>query len=87
MGVHTDATGAIGMCRRRGLGKVRHLAVADLWIQEKVRARDFELLKVDGQANPADILTKAVDRQTLCRHMNRLKLEAEAGRAASAPRI
>ena len=31
--IHSDATAAIGMARRRGLGKVRHLAVADLWIQ------------------------------------------------------
>ena len=43
--VLTDATAAIGICRRRGLGKVRHLAVADLWGQDKVRAKDFELVK------------------------------------------
>ena len=28
--IYTDATAAIGICRRRGLGKIRHLAVADL---------------------------------------------------------
>ena len=27
----SDASAAIGICKRRGLGKVRHLAVADLW--------------------------------------------------------
>ena len=33
--VHSDATAALGICRRRGLGKVRHLDVADLWAQDK----------------------------------------------------
>ena len=35
--VHTDATAALGICRRRGLGKIRHLDTTDLWCQEKVR--------------------------------------------------
>ena len=33
--VHSDATAAIGIARRRGMGKVRHLDVTDLWIHEK----------------------------------------------------
>ena len=28
-----DAIAAMGMVKRQGLGRVRHLAVADLWIQ------------------------------------------------------
>ena len=39
LSVLTDATAAIGICRRRGLGKVRHLAVADLWIQDRVKPK------------------------------------------------
>ena len=31
--VKSDATAAIGIVARAGLGKVRHLSVADLWIQ------------------------------------------------------
>ena len=31
----SDATAAIGIVKRVGLGKVRHLSVADLWVQEK----------------------------------------------------
>ena len=27
----TDSTASIGMCKRQGLGKVRHLDVQDLW--------------------------------------------------------
>ena len=37
--VHSDATAAIRIARRRGMGKVRHLDVTDLWIQEKVQSK------------------------------------------------
>ena len=33
----SDSTAAIGMVRRLGLGRVRHLATADLWLQQGVR--------------------------------------------------
>ena len=39
--VLTDATATIGICRRRGLGRIRHLAVADLWVQDKLRSKDL----------------------------------------------
>ncbi len=34
--VHTDASAAIGMANRRGLGKTRHVDVAILWVQERL---------------------------------------------------
>ena len=83
----TGATAAIGICRRKGLGKVRHLAVADLWIQDKVRAQDFKLEKVAGTSNPADALTKYVDHSTLAKHLKTLSLDFESGRAEAAPTL
>ena len=35
--LRADASAAIGICRRRGLGRVRHLHVADLWVQAIAR--------------------------------------------------
>ena len=46
--VLTDATAAIGICRRRGLGNIRHLAVADLWVQDRLRSGDVTLAKILG---------------------------------------
>eukprot|EP00969_Alexandrium_andersonii_P196165 8666716-Alexandrium_andersonii.AAC.1 len=43
--VYADSSAAIGICRRAGIGRVRHLAVGQLWVQERVRAGDFELIK------------------------------------------
>ena len=84
--VHSDATAAIGIARRRGLGKVRHLDVTDLWVQEKIRSKAVELRKVAGASNPADILTKYVERPTLEAALKFMNLEKMEGRAATAPK-
>ena len=85
--VHTDASAAIGICKRRGLGKVRHLAVSDLWVQDRIRKKDFQIQKIAGVDNPADLMTKILDRPLMQKHMTKLGLVAESGRASSAPTI
>ena len=85
--LQTDSTAAIGICRRRGLGKIRHLATADLWVQDRIRAGDFSLKKVLGAENISGIITKFTDRATLCKHLKTVGLRQETGRAALAPRI
>ncbi len=56
--VWTDSSATIGICGRQGLGRVRHLATQTLWIQQRVRDGSFELWKVKGVENPADLFTK-----------------------------
>ena len=56
--VWTDSTASIGMCSRQGLGKVRHLDVQLMWIQQRIRNHDLDLYKVLGEENPADLMTK-----------------------------
>ena len=84
--IRSDATAAIGIARRRGLGKLRHLDVEDLWIQHKVRSKQVELLKVDGKVNPADIFTKYVEYPILSKALLTMGLHSELGRAQSAPK-
>ena len=60
LAVCTDASAAKGIASRRGLGKVRHIEVNQLWIQERVASGDIEVIKVDGSSNLADALTKHV---------------------------
>ena len=83
--VHTDATAAIGIARRRGMGKIRHLDCTDLWIQEKVRSGAVELTKVLGTENPADAFTKHVERKTLDMMMGKIGLVKLEGRPKLAP--
>ncbi len=85
-GVHADSSAAIGICRRCGIGKVRHLAVAQLWVQDLVRAKECRLYKVLGTENPADLLTKPLPRAEIDGHLQRLGLSRATGRAETAPR-
>ena len=85
--VHSDACAAIGMARRRGLGRVRHLDVEDLWIQSKVRDGHIDLVKVLGAENPADILTKYVSADILNKMLEKLNLRFMEGRSPIAPEL
>ena len=43
-----DATAAIGVAQRVGLGRLRHLETQSLWLQEAVRDKRIGLSKVHG---------------------------------------
>ena len=73
------------MCRRRGMGKIRHLDVTDLWCQSKVRSGAVSLVKVLGAENPADLMTKYVPRDILEKALATMRMSAKAGRAEVAP--
>ena len=66
--VNTDASVALGIIQRQGLGKLRHVSTQFLWIQEKVRTDAFDIAKVQGHNNPADNLTKNVLAELIQRH-------------------
>ena len=81
--LRTDASAAIGMISRRGLGKVRHLDTNDLWLQGALRNGEIDVEKVDGYSNIADVLTKYVTAEDLARHMREMGFHmVEPGSAA-----
>ena len=86
--VWTDSSAAIGICSRQGLGKLRHLDTHTLWIQQAVRTKRVDLRKVDGECNPADILTKhSISRQRLESLIALYGCKYLGGRAESAPQL
>ena len=54
----TDSSAAKGMAHRVGSGRVLHLRIQDLWIQERVRTKDLKVIKLDALMNRADIGTE-----------------------------
>ena len=81
---HSDATAAIGIARRRGLGKLRQLDCDGLWIQQQIRSKKVQLVKVLGTENPADAVTKYLDSKTLQAAIARINMFLESGRPLSA---
>ena len=83
--VHSDATAAIGIARRKGLGEIRHLDVTDLWIQDNIRSMQIKLLKVLGTEHVADVFTNCVDRTALEKALANVCVFKVEGRPACAP--
>ena len=44
--VKTDAAAAIGITLRQGTGRIKHLEVKQLWVQEKVTAEKMKIVEV-----------------------------------------
>ena len=83
--VKSDAVAAIGIVKRQGLGRVRHLAVADLWVQQRSKAGEVHYMKLAGKLNTSDMMTKAVEREVIQRHMQSLGLVFRSGRHEATP--
>ena len=56
--IWTDSSTAQSVASRRGLGKLRHVELRFLWVQEMVKKGRLKLGKVWGPKNVADHLTK-----------------------------
>ena len=67
--IKTDASAAKGIASRRGAGKIRHIEVSQLWIQDQVARGEIEIIKIPGKTNIADALTKYVGSEELHRHI------------------
>ena len=61
--VKGDASAALGIVGRRGLGKIRHIDVSHLWVQERAATKQIKYEKVKGTVNVADMLTKKLGSQ------------------------
>ena len=85
--VHTDANAALGIIQREGLGKLRHIRVQYLWIQDRIRGGDLEAHKVPGTSNPADLMTKHVSAAEIFKHCEYLGFDVSNTRAATAPTL
>jgi len=83
--IHIDSSAAKGIASRTGLGKTRHIAVHLLWVQERLRNKDFELLKCKGTENPADLMTKFLSREDNERYTQEWGAVAMSGRSDAAP--
>ncbi len=85
--VLVDASAALGIIRRRGLGKTRHIRVQELWCQELSSSGRVKFLKVNGKRNPADMMTKCIDERGILKNTYLLHLQFRIGRSSTAPEI
>ena len=77
--VLTDSSAALGIVHRKGSGKLRHIRVGMLWVQDKAKAGEVDYIKVDGSQNPADLMTKHLDNTSIDKHVNLTDQRFEKG--------
>ena len=73
--IHVDANATIGTLHRRGLGKLRHVEVEELWLQQEISKKKISVSKVKGTENTADIGTKPVKREAADYYMKKMGFE------------
>lgn len=72
--VWTDASAALGVIQRKGLGKTRHIHTHHLWIQEAAAKQRLAFNKIKGTEHCADLMTKHLDQQTIAGQLPRMSV-------------
>ena len=84
--LRVDSTACLGMARRKGAGRVRHIHTPTLWLQQAVAAGQIVLAKEPGTTNPADLGTKPLPKARIWEIMGELGFVQLAGRSRLALR-
>ena len=85
--LHIDATAALGILQRQGVGRVRHLDVGVLWLEEQQLRRLVDLTKVSGTQNPADLMTKNLAKEHIDQYSEMLGFHFESGRSDATAKL
>ena len=83
----SDASAAIAIANRIGIGKVRHIEVSQLWLQQQVHRCKIEINKDKGEVNLADALTKYIDGKSLKEHTELVHAHVDTSRQHLAPAL
>ena len=81
----SDASAAIGIANRVGLGKIRRIETNQMWLQSNVNSKDLLIEKVGTDENLSDALTKPVDSKTMQYHISGVAGEIREDRHPLAP--
>ena len=67
--VNTDSSVAKTIAMRKGAGRVRHIEVRELLVQDRVAKGELQIFNVKGEFNVADGLTKHLERHKMDKYM------------------
>ena len=70
-----DSTSSFGIVNRLGSGKVKHIGVKQLWLQQVIREQSISLHHAPTMQNWADMLTKNLQPRLLQQHCDAIGLQ------------
>ena len=79
--IFVDSSAALSVVGRKGNGKLRHVSVGQLWVQQMSEDEVLAYRKVHGKENPADICTKYVSQQVIDAALEKVEMSIRLGRA------
>ena len=85
--LHTDSSAAKGISNPRGLGKLRHIELSELWLQEQVARGRIKVFKIRGEDNFADSLTKHSNSDRIVQTLRGVNQKVVGGRHAIMPSV
>ncbi len=83
--VNTGSSAAKSITSRKGAGKVRHIEVQELWVQDRVAKGELKIVKVRGEDNVADGLLKHVDKAKMEQYLKACGFVKRSGRHEGSP--
>ena len=81
--LYADSSAALAIAKRKGAGKLRHINVSALWIQDIQDREGAQYLKIEGTKKNADLMAKYLARDKVEACMTSINQEARQGRASS----
>ena len=72
----TDSSAAKSFVCRRGLGKMRHLEIRDLWLQKEVSDGRLKVSKVRGDENRSDLMTNILPQNDIAKRLEGMNLRS-----------
>ena len=85
--LYADASAALSIAKRQGAGKMRHINVKSLWLQEKAVQAILGYEKIKGEDNPADGLTKHVRKELADKYAHTVSMRLSQDRAKTSLQI
>ena len=85
--LYADASAALSIAKRQGAGKMRHINVKSLWLQEKEVQKILEYVKVKGEGNLVDGLTKHVRQELAEKYSKTVNLRLVGDRAKTSRQL
>ena len=85
--IKSDASAALGIIQRQGLGKVRHIDCSYLYIQQVCAEKVLTFSKVPGARNTADICTKGLAWDKILEFVSDICGKFSTGRSTLASKL
>ena len=66
--LNIDAKATEHILHRQGIGKLKHIDVAYLWVQDEIRSQRLRMRRAKSEENVADLGTKSLSKAVIAKH-------------------